>query len=149
MSEDTSTSKDTSKSDKTSTDAVEAKDSSHEADVKPLAKAEAAAPTEKKPDNAVVVTPNVAADTVYLSSCVYKNMFARKSLTVHHVQRRLNDLGFRDAYSDKDGWYGELTAKAVREFQEINGHEPTGLMDAATFEDIFSGDPHVVVNLVD
>lgn len=105
----------------------------------------AAAPKKK----AAVITPNVDADPVYLSRCVFKNPFARKSLTVHHLQRRLHDLGFKDAYSDKDGWYGDLTAKSVKEFQEASGLEATGLMNAVTFEAIFAGDHAVVINVAD
>lgn len=92
-----------------------------------------------------VVTPGASTDSVYLSRCVFKNMYARKSLTIHHLQRRLYELGFKDAYSDKDGWYGDLTAKSVLEFQEVNGLEPTGTMDAETFEAIFAGDANVTV----
>jgi hypothetical protein len=101
------------------------------------------------PRSAHVVTPNAMTDTVYLSKCIFKNKYARKSLTVHHLQRRLYELGFKDAYSDKDGWYGDLTAKSVMEYQEVNGFEPTGIVDAATFEDIFTGDAAVTVNVTD
>jgi peptidoglycan hydrolase-like protein with peptidoglycan-binding domain len=84
-------------------------------------------------------------DTVYLDKCVYKNMYAKKSLTVHHLQRRLNELGYTDAYSDKDGWYGDLTKSAVASFQAANNLEGDGLMNAATFSAIFAGDANVTV----
>lgn len=93
------------------------------------------------------VVTNNDADPVYLSACVYENKYAKKSLTVHHVQRRLADLGYNDAVGDKDGWYGELTALAVKAFQKDKGLDSTGLMDEATFTKLFQGDTNVEVIL--
>jgi hypothetical protein len=84
-------------------------------------------------------------DQVLLSSCVFKNKFARKSLSIHHVQRRLAELGYPDAASDKDGWYGDLTASAVAVFQATEGLEATGVLDMVTLNAIFHDDPNVVV----
>jgi hypothetical protein len=84
-------------------------------------------------------------DEVRLDACVYMNKYARKSLTVHHLQRRLTELGYGEADSDRDGWYGELTMEAVKAFQGDNSLEATGLMDADTFKRIFAGDPNVKV----
>jgi hypothetical protein len=84
-------------------------------------------------------------DEVHLDKCVYKNMYARKSLTVHHLQRRLTELGYGEASSDKDGWYGDLTMEAVKAFQGDNRLEATGVMDADTLRRIFKGDPNVKV----
>lgn len=100
--------------------------------------AEPAAPTRH-------VIGNADTDTVYLDKCVYKNMYAKKSLTVHHLQRRLNELGFTSAYSDKDGWYGDLTKSAVASFQAANNLEGDGLMNAATLSAIFAGDSNITV----
>lgn len=91
-----------------------------------------------------VVSGN-ATDDVFLESCVFKNQYARKSLTVHHVQRRLAELGFKDADSDKDGWYGDLTRLSVEQFQKAKGIEGDGLMNAATFSALFAGDSNVTV----
>lgn len=111
-------------------------------------KAEAPEPKAKaKPAPARHVVTNADADPVYLSSCVYQNKYARKSLTVHHLQRRLVELGYKDAEGDKDGWYGELTAIAVKDYQKDNGLEQTGMMDADTFAKVFAGDPNVEVHL--
>jgi peptidoglycan hydrolase-like protein with peptidoglycan-binding domain len=93
------------------------------------------------------VVGNGDADEVFLKQCVYKNQYARKSLTIHHLQRRLNDLGYPDAHADRDGWYGDLTKAAVEAWQKDNGFEPTGLLKADTFTAIFAGDPNVVVVL--
>ena len=84
-------------------------------------------------------------DEVLLAQCVYKNMYTRKSLTVHHLQRRLAELGYGEASADLDGWYGDLTKESVRQYQGDNKLEATGVMDADTFKRIFKGDPNVMV----
>jgi peptidoglycan hydrolase-like protein with peptidoglycan-binding domain len=87
-------------------------------------------------------------DPVLLSVCIYKNPAARKSLTIHHLQRRLNELGYHDAYGDKDGWYGDLTRAAVAAYQKDNGlvvDGREGLMDEATLKKIFAGDSNVFI----
>ena len=110
--------------------------------------APAPAPKAKaKPAPTRHVVTDADADPVYLASCVYQNKYARKSLTVHHLQRRLVELGYNDAEGDKDGWYGELTAMAVKAYQKDCGLEPTGMMDADTFTKVFAGDPNVEVHL--
>jgi hypothetical protein len=85
-------------------------------------------------------------DDVFLKQAVYKNPRARKSLTIHHLQRRLAELGYADAAADRDGWYGDLTKLSVEAWQKDNKIEPTGLMNAKTIEGIFAGDPNVRVN---
>jgi hypothetical protein len=122
-----------------------------EAEVEVDAVAELPAPKQKKKPRAttnVVVTPGANADVVHLSKCIYKNKYARKSLTIHHLQRRLNELGYKEAYSDKDGWFGDLTRRSVAEFQKDNNLEGDGNIDAKTFEAIFAGDPNVIVDVV-
>lgn len=84
-------------------------------------------------------------DDVYLIKCVYKNIYERKSLTIHHLQRRLDELGYKDAAGDKDGWLGELTKISVEKFQQDRGLAATGNIDAETFRKIFEGDLNVNV----
>lgn len=84
-------------------------------------------------------------DDVYLAKCVYKNIYERKSLTIHHLQRRLEELGYKDAVGDKDGWLGELTMIAIEKFQKDKGLVSTGKVDAETFRKIFEGDSNVNV----
>lgn len=84
-------------------------------------------------------------DDVSLSRIVFKNQFARKSLSVHHMQRRLAELGYADAYTDKDGWYGDLTMKAVAAFQADEGLAGGGLVDRVTLDALFYDDPNVRV----
>jgi len=108
------------------------------------------APKPKAPKPAAEATHVVGDgdyDQVFLKQCVYKNMYARKSLTVHHLQRRLGELGYGDATADRDGWYGDLTMESVKAFQGDNKLEANGIMDATTFERIFAGDPNVKVVL--
>jgi peptidoglycan hydrolase-like protein with peptidoglycan-binding domain len=82
-------------------------------------------------------------DPVYLSKAVYRNTLARKSLTVHHLQRRLNELGYSVAYADKDGWYGDGTQIAIDSFRADKKIEATGQIDKETFLAIFKNDPNV------
>ena len=103
-----------------------------------------AAKDKKKPN---VVVSGGTKDTVILANCVYKNAYARKSLTVHHVQRRLTELGYTEANADKDGWFGDLTKSATSKFQKDKGLSATGIMDADTFSKLFEGDSNVEVVL--
>jgi hypothetical protein len=86
-------------------------------------------------------------DDVILANCIYKNVYARKSLTVHHLQRRLIELGYKDADADKDGWLGDETVASIKEFQADKGMDVTGSVDADTFNKIFEGDQHVNIVL--
>lgn len=89
------------------------------------------------------VVSNNAVDDVVLASVVYKNVKARKSLTVHHLQRRLVELGYEQAGKDKDGWYGENTLSAIVSYQKDNKVGENGKLDADTFLGIFKNDPNV------
>lgn len=86
-------------------------------------------------------------DDVYLDKCIVKNLHSKKSLTVHHLQRRLWELGFTSAADDKDGYYSDLTIDAVAAFQAANDLEETGIVDEETFKAIFNGDPIVVIHV--
>lgn len=86
-------------------------------------------------------------DDVILANCIYKNVYARKSLTVHHLQRRLIELGYKDADADKDGWLGDETVASIKKFQADKGMDVTGSVDVDTFKKIFEGDVHVRVVL--
>jgi len=91
------------------------------------------------------VVGNGDADDVYLAKCIYKNIYERKSLTIHHLQRRLEELGYKDVIGDKDGWLGDLTKIAIEKFQKDKGLDATGKVDADTFIKIFEGDSNVNV----
>jgi peptidoglycan hydrolase-like protein with peptidoglycan-binding domain len=95
-----------------------------------------------------VVVTGGATDPVYLDKCVFKNAGARKSLSVHHLQRRLVELGYHNALGDPDGWYGDDTRACVHAFQKDSNIDGDGIMDATTLEALFARDPHVTVVLV-
>jgi hypothetical protein len=103
-------------------------------------------PKAHKPKATEAVSGN-GVDEVLLANCIYKNVFARKSLSVHHLQRRLIELGFKDADADKDGWLGDETVTAIKNFQASKGLDVTGSVDATTLTKIFEGDHNVVVVL--
>jgi hypothetical protein len=85
-----------------------------------------------------------SSDDVHLSKCVYENKFERKSLTIHHLQRRLEELGYKDVVGDRDGWLGELTMMSVNQFQQDKGLDVTDkVVDEITFISIFAGDQNV------
>lgn len=99
-------------------------------------------PQEPMPVANAAVTGDV--DEVLLSKCVYENKFERKSLTIHHIQRRLEELGYKDVVGDRDGWLGELTMMSVNQFQQDRGLDVTDKsVDVNTFLAIFAGDPNV------
>ena len=103
-------------------------------------------PVAHKPKATEAVSGN-SVDEVLLANCIYKNVFARKSLSVHHLQRRLIELGFKDADADKDGWLGDETVAAIKKFQASKGLDVTGSVDATTLTKIFEGDHNVHVVL--
>jgi hypothetical protein len=97
------------------------------------------------PKSAYSVVSGKDKDDVRLSSIVFENIKAKKSLSVHHLQRRLNEWGYASAYLDRDGWYGTLTRDAVYEFQKDHGLN-VGTLDLATLNAIFEGDNNVRVS---
>ena len=81
-------------------------------------------------------------DEVHLFRCVYKAK-QKRSLSVHHLQRRLAECGYRVALRDRDGWLADNTVAALKEFQGANKLKPTGVADKATLELLFDNDPNV------
>jgi hypothetical protein len=112
-------------------------------------KAKADKPAKSAKENPIPSADHVVSgndkDDVFLAQCVYKNQYARKSLTIHHLQRRLMELGYGDAMGDKDGWYGDNTKLAVTNYQQANQIEATGMMDERTIAAVFIGDHNVRV----
>ena len=106
-----------------------------------------AAPQQEAEHQASQAVSGEDVDDVRLANCVYKNVYARKSLTVHHLQRRLIELGYKDADADKDGWLGDETVASIKDFQADKGMDVTGSVDADTFTKIFEGDHNVQVVL--
>lgn len=89
------------------------------------------------------VVSNNAVDYVSLGAIIYKNMRARKSLSVHHTQRRLSELGYNETLNDKDGFYGDGTFAAMTRFQGDNNLPGAGLINQQTLDLLFTGDPNV------
>lgn len=94
-------------------------------------------------------TPSVVSgkevDDVSLSALVYKNQLNKKSLSVHHLQRRLNELGYTTAFLDKDGWLGDGTKIAIEQFRKDRELLGTELIDKATLEALFAEDKGIVI----
>lgn len=71
------------------------------------------------------------------SACAETLDVGDKGGQVLKVQEALYEKGYLEA--EADGMYGEMTADAVRAFQEDNGLEATGVVDDETKEMILSG----------
>lgn len=84
-------------------------------------------------------------DNVVLSAIIYKNVYSHRSTSVYHVQRRLAEWGYPEGVLDSQGYYGDPTKSAVEDFQNDQGLEATGLMDAPTLEALFAGDQNVTL----
>ncbi len=107
-----------------------------EAPVTPAAKKSSA------PASEYAVVSGKDKDEVRLSAIVFENVRAKKSLSVHHLQRRLREWGFDGGYTDRDGWYGVSTREAVHAFQEAQGLL-VGDIDMNTLSVLFENDNNV------
>ena len=99
----------------------------------------------KAPASAYAVVSGNDVDTVFASKIIAHNKMNKKSLSVHHLQRRLNEWGYTEAFLDVDGYCGDRTISAISAFQKDKGLEVTGVADFATLEAIFEGDTNVRV----
>jgi peptidoglycan hydrolase-like protein with peptidoglycan-binding domain len=84
-------------------------------------------------------------DEIYASHCIYKNSMNKKSLSVFHLQRRLTELGYKNADADPKGYLGDMTMVAVAQFQNDRQLEGAGAVTVETFAAIFDGDPNVKI----
>lgn len=92
-----------------------------------------------------IVVSGTGSDDVRLDMCIYKNPATRKSLSVHHLQRRLVECGFNEAGTDKDGWYADATKRAVEQYQAANNRAVTGAVDADMLTALFADEPFINV----
>ena len=92
-----------------------------------------------------IVVSGAGSDDVRLDMCIYKNPATRKSLSVHHLQRRLVECGFNEAGTDKDGWYADATKRAVEQYQAANNRAVTGAVDADMLTALFADEPFINV----
>jgi len=101
-----------------------------------------------KPREPYAVVGRGETDQVLYSRAVpLERAKTRKSLTIHHLQRRLAELGYPEAGADLDGRWGALTGRAVEAWQADAGHEVTGDLTKEQFAEIFSDDINVTVVL--
>lgn len=91
------------------------------------------------------VIGNAEVDAVKVSAIKFKNLAARRSISVYHTQRRLKELGYASAGSDREGFYAEGTLAALKKFQEDNKIDGEGMPDLKTLEKLFKDDPNVKV----
>ena len=92
-----------------------------------------------------IIVSGTDSDDVRLDMCIYKNPATRKSLSVHHLQRRLVECGFNEAGTDKDGWYADATKRAVEQYQAANNRAVTGAVDADMLVALFADEPFINV----
>ena len=91
------------------------------------------------------VIGNAEVDTVKVSAIKFKNLAARRSISVYHTQRRLKELGYASAGSDREGFYAEGTLAALKKFQEDSKIDGEGMPDLKTLKKLFKDDPNVKV----
>lgn len=61
-----------------------------------------------------------------------------ENYTVEEIQNRLIELNY--LHAEATGYYGTVTAEAVKSFQEANNLEATGIVDEQTYSVLFSED---------
>ena len=91
------------------------------------------------------VIGNAEVDTVKVSAIKFKNLAARRSISVYHTQRRLKELGYASAGTDREGFYAEGTLAAMKKFQEDSKIDGEGMPDLKTLNKLFKDDPNVKV----
>lgn len=96
------------------------------------------------PETPYFVQGNGETDTIKLSSIKYKNMFAKRTLSVLHLQRRLEELGYPSG--DNGGYLGDPTVQAIKDYQSDEGLPATGEVDIETYKSVFKDDPNVVLD---
>jgi hypothetical protein len=98
-----------------------------------------------KPAGPFVISANAEVDTVKVSAIKFKNLSARRSISVYHTQRRLKELGYAEAGADREGFYAEGTKVAMEKFQADKKLAVEGMPNLETLEKLFDGDVNVKV----
>ncbi|HCA04924.1 MAG TPA: hypothetical protein DEO32_03390 [Ruminococcaceae bacterium] len=60
-----------------------------------------------------------------------------ENANVKIMQKRLYDLGYIEEADNVTGYYGDVSEKAVQQFQQANGMKGTGTADNATLLKLF------------
>lgn len=90
------------------------------------------------------VQGNGPTDEVRLSAVVYKNPRSRRSLSVWHVQRRLNERGYSTG-GEITGYFGDGTREALRVLQRQFDLPGDGLPTAESLTTLFGFDPSITL----
>ena len=114
---------------------------------KAAATQQATQPTTKAAANQQATQPTTTAQNAAANTSVaaqYKINLTGLSLkkeqkngNVKIMQKRLYDLGYIDDAENVTGYYGEVSEKAVKDFQQANGISATGTADNATLVKLF------------
>ncbi len=114
---------------------------------KAAATQQATQPTTKAAANQQATQPATTAQNAAANTSVaaqYKINLTGLSLkkeqkngNVKIMQKRLYDLGYIDDAENVTGYYGEVSEKAVKDFQQANGISATGTADNATLVKLF------------
>lgn len=83
-------------------------------------------------------------DEVRLSAVVYQNPRSRRSLSVWHVQRRLNERGYSTS-GEVSGYFSDGTREALRVLQRQFDLPGDGLPTAESLTTLFGADPNVTL----
>ena len=78
------------------------------------------------------------------TSALVSGAYGRKSLSVHHLQARLADLGYHEASADQDGDLGMLTTSSINLWQKDHGYD-VGPLTIEQTHALFDGDINVIV----
>jgi hypothetical protein len=127
---------------------AKADNSMHPAPVEAAPEKPAKQTRKPKPREPYAVVGHGDTDEVLYSRAVpLERAKTHKSLTIHHLQRRLTELGYPEAGADLDGRWGALTGRAVTDWQTASGYEATGELTPEQFLEIFSEDINVTAVL--
>lgn len=83
-------------------------------------------------------------DEVRLSAVVYHNPRSRRSLSVWHVQRRLNERG-HSTNGEVGGYFSDGTREALRALQRELDLPGDGLPTPESLAALFGNDPNVTL----
>lgn len=101
------------------------------------AKVEEKSKPEAAPKSAYAVVSGKGVDDVKVSV----NREAGKSLSVHHIQRRLVERGYPGVYGDRDGFWKDATQTALEEFAGDRDLDVANLREV--LESLFENDSNV------
>ena len=96
--------------------------------------------SETKPKATEAAEPKSVADKYKIDLDGLSLEFDDENDDVKTMQQRLYDLGYVDDKDNITGYYGEVSKKAVEEFQKANGLEVTGQADNDTLVKLFMDD---------